>query len=89
MELDQVSTVAGVVSAGLGRFWTTQYTVSISVDGQLFQDLGTTFDGNTDATTRVTRPFAKTYQARFVRIHPQQGTNPNLHGMRAGLLLIQ
>eukprot|EP00995_Heteronema_vittatum_P001969 NODE_127_length_1854_cov_306.356787_g87_i0.p1 GENE.NODE_127_length_1854_cov_306.356787_g87_i0~~NODE_127_length_1854_cov_306.356787_g87_i0.p1 ORF type:complete len:312 (+),score=91.21 NODE_127_length_1854_cov_306.356787_g87_i0:139-1074(+) len=91
MDLGQVSTVVGVVLAGYSCIgvWTTQYTVSISVDGQQFQDLGTTFDGSTDATTLVRRPFPKAYQARFVRIHPQQGNNSTYHGMRAGVLLMQ
>jgi hypothetical protein len=91
LDLGKAQAVAGVVTQGRGDggWWTTAYSVKLSVDGDSWASVacGMVFEGNTDMHTKVKNEFPEPVNARYVRIYPvYYYGHPS---MRAGVLMCE
>jgi hypothetical protein len=67
-----VAPISGVVTQGRGSLqpeWVTSYMVHVSSDGSLWRQVGSSFNGNEDMTTKVRSHFPAPESTRFVKSH--------------------
>jgi len=90
MDTGKLQGIVGVITQGgtLG-WWTKSFFVKVSKDGKKWRkvECGRTFEGNTDANSKLRTEFMKPVKARYVRIYPESS-----HGypaMRAGVLVCE
>ena len=96
IDLGSTKTVIGVITQGrnpanlieVNWQWVTEYQITSSENGSDFFDVdgGTTFVGNTDASTKVSNYFYASVRAQYIRFHPIVSSCYNYTSMRAGVI---